>query len=534
MAWNWRWQHQVLLIGLTWLPTGCFSLLVTVPVDERYTTLFASVTLRCDFSTSAQLQDVVVTWRYKSFCKDPILDYYTAAYQAALALGQDPSNDCNDNLREVRIVAQRRGQNEPVLGVDYRQRKITIQNRADLLINEVMWWDHGVYYCTVEAPGDTSGDPDKEVKLIVFNWLTVMFIIFGGLLLLLLIGVCWCQCCPQHCCCHVRCACCPTRCCCNEKVLERHHFMKQAQQFFPWMTHHSQSSSYQLNPLLQRDVSLQSSQPLMPPLPQVPSSNKILDHFESEIRNLNLSQPILPSHHIESSRHPSILSSLGSEIVERRVIQLPPIIERIPSSHRTSSSSQPQRSIHTPGPRSHTSEEERERRRRRRLSLDEDSYSSYDQESWNRHRDPRAERQRGSSHYGRSRSSRPDVSPILRGRNSFDSYPEEDRREYSGRHRSDRRYQHSGQRAYQPLSQRSSDSHHQGHRRRHRSYSPPSRRESWSSSEEYERFQGNSRRHYQHRSPDWPEEKPPSYRSIEITPAKGSKARSPTEQQSVK
>lgn len=26
-------------------------------------------------------------------------------------------------------MAQRRGQNEPVLGVDYRQRKITIQNR---------------------------------------------------------------------------------------------------------------------------------------------------------------------------------------------------------------------------------------------------------------------------------------------------------------------------------------------------------------------------------------------------------------------
>ena len=51
------------------------------------------------------------------------------AYQAALSLGQDPSNDCNDSQREVRIVAQRRGQNEPVLGVDYRQRKITIQNR---------------------------------------------------------------------------------------------------------------------------------------------------------------------------------------------------------------------------------------------------------------------------------------------------------------------------------------------------------------------------------------------------------------------
>lgn len=37
------------------------------------------------------------------------------------------------------------------------------------MINEVMWWDHGVYYCTIEAPGDTSGDPDKEVKLIVLR-----------------------------------------------------------------------------------------------------------------------------------------------------------------------------------------------------------------------------------------------------------------------------------------------------------------------------------------------------------------------------
>lgn len=53
----------------------------------------------------------------------------SSAYQAALSLGQDPSNDCNDSQREVRIVAQRRGQNEPVLGVDYQQRKITIQNR---------------------------------------------------------------------------------------------------------------------------------------------------------------------------------------------------------------------------------------------------------------------------------------------------------------------------------------------------------------------------------------------------------------------
>lgn len=117
------------LLLFTWLPAGCLSLLVTVQHTERYVTLFASVVLKCDYTTSAQLQDVVVTWRFKSFCKDPIFDYYSASYQAALSLGQDPSNDCNDSQREVRIVAQRRGQNEPVLGVDYRQRKITIQNR---------------------------------------------------------------------------------------------------------------------------------------------------------------------------------------------------------------------------------------------------------------------------------------------------------------------------------------------------------------------------------------------------------------------
>jgi hypothetical protein len=49
------------------------------------------------------------------------------------------------------------------------------------------------------------------------DWLTVIFIILGALLLLVLIGVCWCQCCPQYCCCYIRCPCCPTRCCCPEQ-----------------------------------------------------------------------------------------------------------------------------------------------------------------------------------------------------------------------------------------------------------------------------------------------------------------------------
>lgn len=40
---------------------------------------------------------------------------------------------------------------------------------ADLVINEVMWWDNGVYFCSVDAAGDTSGDSDKEIKLIVYR-----------------------------------------------------------------------------------------------------------------------------------------------------------------------------------------------------------------------------------------------------------------------------------------------------------------------------------------------------------------------------
>lgn len=44
-----------------------------------------------------------------------------------------------------------------------------MSSEADLIINEVMWWDNGVYFCTIDAPGDTSGDTDREVKLIVYR-----------------------------------------------------------------------------------------------------------------------------------------------------------------------------------------------------------------------------------------------------------------------------------------------------------------------------------------------------------------------------
>ncbi|NXI98199.1 ILDR1 protein, partial [Psophia crepitans] len=498
---------------------GCLSLLVTVQDVERYTTLFATVVLKCDYSTSAQLQDVVVTWRFKSFCKDPIFDYYSVSYQAGLALGQDPSDDCNDSQRKVRIVIQKYGQKEPVLGIDYQQRKITIQNRADLVISEVMWWDHGVYYCTVEAPGDTSGDADKEVKLIVLHWLTVLLIVLGGLLLLLLIGICWCQCCPQYCCCHIPCVCCPTRCCCNMEVLERHRFMKQAQALAPWISpnvfygggdRNSQLSSYQLNPLLQQDVSLRNSLPLRQPQAQLSPNKGVLDYLESEIQNLNMAQLRPPSQQRQAVQ-PSLLSSLGSEIMP------PPLTDHI-SIHGSSNSSRPQRAAHTPRPWDSVAEDRRENRRQP-LPSSGGSHSSYSREPWDRQREDHPQRQRAGRYNDRPQYSRRGVSPprgTERGSSSSGSFYPEEAKEHSNHHRGWRQ-EPTERQDYQHYTGRSNNS----GQRRH-SYSPPSRRGSWSSSEEPARLPAANRRR-RHRSREWPEDKPPSYRSLDVIPGQDKK-----------
>uniref|UniRef100_A0A2K5X4I6 Immunoglobulin like domain containing receptor 1 n=1 Tax=Macaca fascicularis TaxID=9541 RepID=A0A2K5X4I6_MACFA len=524
------------LLLCTWLPAGCLSLLVTVQHTERYVTLFASVILKCDYTTSAQLQDVVVTWRFKSFCKDPIFDYYSASYQAALSLGQDPSNDCNDNQREVRIVAQRRGQNEPVLGVDYRQRKITIQNRADLVINEVMWWDHGVYYCTIEAPGDTSGDPDKEVKLIVLHWLTVIFIILGALLLLLLIGVCWCQCCPQYCCCYIRCPCCPARCCCPEEALARHRYMKQAQALGPQMMEKplywgadrsSQVSSYPMHPLLQRDLSLRSSLPQMPMTQTTnhpPITNGVLEYLEKELRNLNLAQPLPPDLKARFGHPCSMLSSLGSEVVERRIIHLPPLIRDLSSSRRTSDSLHQQwlTPIHS------RPWDLRDGRRQHHYPDFHQELQDRGPKSWALER-----RELDPSWSGRHRSSRLNGSPIhWSDRDSLSDVPSSSEARWRPSHPP---FRSRCQERPHRLSPRESTQRH-GRRRRHRSYSPPlpSGLSSWSSEEDKERqpqsWGAHRRRSH---SPHWPEEKPPSYRSLDVTPGKNSRKKGSVEKRSV-
>lgn len=348
---------------------------VIVPETTRSTTLFAAVTLRCDYSTSASIQDVLVTWKYKSFCKDPVLEYFSTAYQSALQLGQDPANDCPDRQRTIRTVIQKRGTNEPTLGPEYRERKISIQNKADLVITEVMWWDNGVYYCTVDAAGDTTGDSDQEVKLLVYHWLTVLLIVIGVLFLILLLCICCCQCCPQMCCCYVRCPCCPEQCCCPEKAVMQHRMMKDAQKAMaPWMGGQPMyapmsHASSQMNPLLYAGSTSGKSIPLKAmPLPPPQSSaysmpppsahsantNQVLDYLENQMRGMDMNSPLqhsappphmqqMPPPHMQqmpppqqympnnvpfSPGPPSMISALDEGPTERRVITLPPIREQ--------------------------------------------------------------------------------------------------------------------------------------------------------------------------------------------------------------
>ncbi|KAF0042983.1 hypothetical protein F2P81_004320 [Scophthalmus maximus] len=362
----------LLLLSLLLKVSDCIQ--VTVPEQERSTTLFASVILRCDYSTFVNLQDVLVTWRFKSFCKDPVLEYYSTAFQSALLLGQDPANDCPDRQRTVRVVVQKSGPGEPILGPDYRERRITIQNKADLVINEVMWGDNGMYYCNVDAAGDTTGDSDREIRLIVYHWLVVLFIILGALLLILLFCICCCQCCPQKCCCYVRCPCCPEQCCCPEKLVMQHRMMKQAEMSWlggqPAYGPMSYASS-QMNPLLyQGSVSGKNIQmqpmPLPPPQssaysmppPSIPgnhtpaNSNQMLDYLESQSQPQphphlhphphphphpppHMQQIPPPPHYVPatvpfSPGPPSMISALDDGPGERRIITLPPIREQQP------------------------------------------------------------------------------------------------------------------------------------------------------------------------------------------------------------
>ncbi|XP_072252861.1 immunoglobulin-like domain-containing receptor 1 [Leuresthes tenuis] len=518
---------------LVLLPTELLSIQVIVPETERSTMLFASVILRCDYTTSANPQDVLVTWRFKSFCKDPVLEYYSTAYQAALQLGQDPADDCPDRQRTVRTVIQKRGISEPSLGAEYRNRKITIQNLADLVLNEVMWWDNGMYYCSIDAAGDTTGDSDREIKLIVYHWLTVLLIIIGALLLIMLLCICCCQCCPQKCCCYVRCPCCPQTCCCPEKAVMQHRMLREAQKAMaPWMngqpiyapissnassqgvpmlysgsyTDYPTKQEFAMAPMQLSPMALQQQ----PPPPQhhvngglrgsIQGTNQVLDYLENQVRGLDAGLPQMAQYMPPLQPHlqpqptppavtyapgpPSMLSALdemGVRGMERRVITLPPIIQQVPNSSSRRGPAGGARS----GPR-----------------MSSQSSGSTNRSGGGPNRD---------SH--RYRDDSPPRRGILR---DYSDDSDWDNRRGRAPHRGsrDERGGSAGRRGggSRPRTRSRDDLMEEvlsRAARRERSYSPPQhRRGSWSSDEEY------NRRRKGDKGKDWPE-KPPSYNSIE-------------------
>uniref|UniRef100_A0A3Q2YAW3 Ig-like domain-containing protein n=1 Tax=Hippocampus comes TaxID=109280 RepID=A0A3Q2YAW3_HIPCM len=156
-------------IHFRWSETSALAVSVSSPVKRYVVILFQPVTLTCNFQTTAS-QPPVVTWRYKSYCRDPV----QAALNPSSAdniLSQnnpnyDPNIECADSQRTVRIVASKQG-SAVTLGSEYQGRKISIINNADLNIAQTAWGDSGVYVCSVISSQDLSGNGEDYTELIV-------------------------------------------------------------------------------------------------------------------------------------------------------------------------------------------------------------------------------------------------------------------------------------------------------------------------------------------------------------------------------
>ncbi|XP_023496243.1 immunoglobulin-like domain-containing receptor 2 isoform X4 [Equus asinus] len=225
-------------IALFWLTAMAEGLQVTVPDKKKVALLFQPTVLRCHFSTSSQ-QPAVVQWKFKSYCQDRMGESLGVSSPRAQSLSKrnlewDPYLDCLDSRRTVRVVASKQG-SAVTLGDFYRGREITIVHDADLQIGKLMWGDSGLYYCIVTTPDDLEGKNEDSVELLVLGrtglladllpsfaveimpeWVFVGLVILGIFLFFVLVGICWCQCCPHSCCCYIRCPCCPDSCCCPQ------------------------------------------------------------------------------------------------------------------------------------------------------------------------------------------------------------------------------------------------------------------------------------------------------------------------------
>ncbi|XP_038145637.1 immunoglobulin-like domain-containing receptor 2 isoform X1 [Cyprinodon tularosa] len=218
----------------------CHGMHVTVREKKRYATLFQSVVLPCQYQT-ASTKSPVVQWWYRSYCRDPTRESFslpeTLSYKAS-ELGPTAQVECSDSSRTVRVVASKQGQSL-TLTDHYKDRDVTIINDADLRIGELQWGDSGVYFCKVIVADDLVGNDEDHMELLVlgrtgeqddllpeFNveimpeWAFVGSVALGSVLFLLLLGICWCQCCPHSCCCYISCCCCPDTCCCPRHLYE--------------------------------------------------------------------------------------------------------------------------------------------------------------------------------------------------------------------------------------------------------------------------------------------------------------------------
>ncbi|XP_074246130.1 immunoglobulin-like domain-containing receptor 2 isoform X3 [Saimiri boliviensis] len=237
-------MDRVLLrwIALFWLTAMAKGLQVTVPDKKKVAMLFQPTVLRCHFSTSSH-RPAVVQWKFKSYCQDRMGESLGMSSTRAQSLSKrnlewDPYLDCLDSRRTVRVVASKQG-SAITLGDFYRGREITIVHDADLQIGKLMWGDSGLYYCIITTPDDLEGKNEDSVELLVLGrtglladllpsfaveimpeWVFVGLVLLGIFLFFVLVGICWCQCCPHSCCCYVRCPCCPDSCCCPQALYE--------------------------------------------------------------------------------------------------------------------------------------------------------------------------------------------------------------------------------------------------------------------------------------------------------------------------
>uniref|UniRef100_A0A286X7W9 Immunoglobulin like domain containing receptor 2 n=1 Tax=Cavia porcellus TaxID=10141 RepID=A0A286X7W9_CAVPO len=230
VVWGWR--------ALFWLTAVVEGLQVTVPDKKKVAMLFQPTVLRCHFSTSSH-QPAVVQWKFKSYCQDRMGESLGMSSTRIQSLSKrnlewDPYLDCLDSRRTVRVVASKQG-STVTLGDFYRGREITIVHDADLQIGKLMWGDSGLYFCIITTPDDLEGKNEDSVELLVLGrtglladllpsfaveimpeWVFVGLVLLGVFLFFVLVGICWCQCCPHSCCCYVRCPCCPDSCCCPQ------------------------------------------------------------------------------------------------------------------------------------------------------------------------------------------------------------------------------------------------------------------------------------------------------------------------------